>query len=573
MKRKILAMLLTLALSLSLCTAYAVNYGDELNPDEKTYTQTFTDVPTKHWAFQYIAELVERGAINGYPDGKFYPDNIVTRQEFAKIMVAAAGLTATPAKQSSYTDVPLTHWASPFVETSKPYMTAYKTAAGLSFRPSEGALREDIAVAVVKLKGYDTRLADLSLLTTMFTDVSAISESAKPYVALAVENGLISGYGDSTFRAQNTIARSEAAAILWRAFQYGNDEKVTPDETPATPTPTPKPTATPKPTPTPEPEPTPEPVKPYLADTVVNAAISDTSMLMTMNSDSNLIYVDAAEKEILSLNPTTEEIETLLDIAGATYTVTTPAEEEKPESSITYKTLEVKQVFWDNVASRLLVDGNFQSVQTAGEEDGWVDESKPDKTYRAIFVLDDGALTFMGKLPEKFSTYTHNYRYNSILCALDNGSYVLNYYSSNYYGSYYNAIYDFTSNKVITDLGHDYSPAVIQSGRDIYRIYSRDISKYDYGTSAWSKTGTLPTQDALHYQNSSFYTWHSTEIRATKPTGQKKTLLNPSTDITVVDLLPLPGNPDNLFVTTDEHYLFYDKSANAIRMISPNPKY
>lgn len=74
--KKSLAILCALALCLGLATpafAGVVDYGAEIKLEEKTYTQTFSDVPESHWVFRYIAELVERGAINGYPDGKFYP--------------------------------------------------------------------------------------------------------------------------------------------------------------------------------------------------------------------------------------------------------------------------------------------------------------------------------------------------------------------------------------------------------------------------------------------------------------------------------------------------------------------
>lgn len=230
MKKKLSA--ITLALILCVTTlspaASATNYGSGIDPNTPAYTQTFSDVQTDHWAFQYIAEMVNRGAVAGYPDGTYRPNKTVTRAEFAKIMLGAAGLTATPAAATSYADVPTTNWASPFVETAKPYMTAFRVGTSLYFKPSTGALREDIAVAVVKLKGYDTRTADVSLLDGMFSDVSGISSAAQPYVALAVENNLISGYPDGTFRGQGTITRAEAAAVLWRAFQQGNDDKVIP---------------------------------------------------------------------------------------------------------------------------------------------------------------------------------------------------------------------------------------------------------------------------------------------------------------------------------------------------------
>lgn len=224
--------LLSLIFSLMVPYARAVEYGAEINPNETKYEQTFSDVPTDHWAFTYIAELTSRGAISGYPDGLFRPNRLVTREEFARIMVGAAGLTPAAVTQSSFADVPADYWASPFIEAARSYMTAYKNGSQYQFKPTAGALREDIAVAIVKLKGYDTRLADLSMLQAMFTDVDSISASAQPYVAIAVENSLISGYPNETFRAQDTISRAEAASILWRAFQYGSDIKVPGGEIP-----------------------------------------------------------------------------------------------------------------------------------------------------------------------------------------------------------------------------------------------------------------------------------------------------------------------------------------------------
>lgn len=124
--KSLLSFILVAALLATTTSAAVVGYGEESSLGETTYDQSFSDIPPEHWAFTYIEELAKQGAINGYPDGKFYPDKTVTREEFAKIMVVAAGLTASPAVVSSYADVPLTYWASPFIETARPYMTAYK---------------------------------------------------------------------------------------------------------------------------------------------------------------------------------------------------------------------------------------------------------------------------------------------------------------------------------------------------------------------------------------------------------------------------------------------------------------
>jgi hypothetical protein len=171
--------------------------------------------------------LSARKVISGYPDGKYRPEKIVTRAEFAKIMTLAAGLTAKKTAKVSFADIDAEDWHAPYIEAAKGYLSGYRLPNGsMTFDPNAPALREDIAVAIVKLKGYNkTRLADLSVIEAMFTDYDSISDYAKDYVALAVENKLISGLPDDTFRAQKPITRAEAAAILFRAYQYGSDNK------------------------------------------------------------------------------------------------------------------------------------------------------------------------------------------------------------------------------------------------------------------------------------------------------------------------------------------------------------
>jgi len=225
--RKVLSIFMSICIIASVFTGVcAVDYGEELkNAPQKSYEQKFSDVETKHWAFGYIAEMVERGVLNGYPDGKFYPDSQVTRAEFAKIMTTAAGLSFKKPTSQIFADVAISEWYAPYVHTAKEYLSAYTQNGASYYLPNTPALREDIAVALVKLKGYSTTGADVTALQRMFSDYRSISQNARVYVATAVENGLISGYDDGTFRGQNSITRAEAATLLWRAYQYGNDNK------------------------------------------------------------------------------------------------------------------------------------------------------------------------------------------------------------------------------------------------------------------------------------------------------------------------------------------------------------
>lgn len=49
----------------------------------------FPDVAENHWAYEYIAKLAGNGYIEGYPDGNFGGDRLMTRYEFAAMLYRA----------------------------------------------------------------------------------------------------------------------------------------------------------------------------------------------------------------------------------------------------------------------------------------------------------------------------------------------------------------------------------------------------------------------------------------------------------------------------------------------------
>lgn len=233
MKRlqRALAATLTLALvsTFTAPMAHALSYEDGMAPSQQTYTAQFADVPETHWAFRYIADLVDRKAVNGYPNGLFYPNKTVSREEFAKILAVASACDVQKTLNNptgAFTDVKPGYWATPYIEAVSQDMTGYPDGDGMAFRPKTMAVREDMAVAIAKMWDLDTSMADESMLETMFSDTVSISPALKPYVAAAVEAKIINGYADGTFGGQRTITRSEAAAMLWRALaNFGIPEK------------------------------------------------------------------------------------------------------------------------------------------------------------------------------------------------------------------------------------------------------------------------------------------------------------------------------------------------------------
>ena len=71
-KSLVLAMAMALGVTAS---AYAAN--------------PFSDVPAGHWAYDSVAKLAASGVIDGYPDGQFDGDHLMTRYEMAQIVAKA----------------------------------------------------------------------------------------------------------------------------------------------------------------------------------------------------------------------------------------------------------------------------------------------------------------------------------------------------------------------------------------------------------------------------------------------------------------------------------------------------
>ena len=53
------------------------------------HTTLFPDIPTNHWAYEAVSDLSRRGLVEGYPDGTFGGDRMLTRYEFAQIVYRA----------------------------------------------------------------------------------------------------------------------------------------------------------------------------------------------------------------------------------------------------------------------------------------------------------------------------------------------------------------------------------------------------------------------------------------------------------------------------------------------------
>ncbi|WP_196426699.1 S-layer homology domain-containing protein [Lysinibacillus cavernae] len=100
---------------------------------EKT---TFNDVEPSHPYYEAIMKLQQAGIIDG-SNGSFHPSDSLTRAQMAKIIALAFGLTSQGPSQ--FEDVPTTHWAYDYIATLEDYGIALGDDG--SFKPNEPVTR------------------------------------------------------------------------------------------------------------------------------------------------------------------------------------------------------------------------------------------------------------------------------------------------------------------------------------------------------------------------------------------------------------------------------------------------
>ncbi len=148
-------------------------------PAQPTQPSQLNDIKG-HWAEASIKNLVAAGAITGYPDGSFKADNTITRAEFATVLVKAYKLTATDGKIFADTG---SHWAREAIATAAAngIITGYSDTA---FGPDDPITREQMALMIVRAEKIaaqsgELHFTDTSSIATWARDAAASAVAAK----------------------------------------------------------------------------------------------------------------------------------------------------------------------------------------------------------------------------------------------------------------------------------------------------------------------------------------------------------------------------------------------------------
>lgn len=178
----------------------------------KQNTKQFNDI-SKHWANEYINFVTSRELFSGIEDAVFAPDKTMTRGMIVTVLGRLSGIEST--SKSGFTDVSENQYYSPYIlwATENKIVSG---KGDNKFAPDEPITREEMAVLILnysKVIGLDLSTTNSSI---NFEDVGKISAWAKDAIRYMQNQGLLGGKGNNQFDPSGTATRAEVSTVLYK---------------------------------------------------------------------------------------------------------------------------------------------------------------------------------------------------------------------------------------------------------------------------------------------------------------------------------------------------------------------
>ncbi|MDF2647148.1 MAG: hypothetical protein K0Q73_2953, partial [Paenibacillus sp.] len=206
---------------LSVLLAILVTFGIAGQSALAATKGSFGDQVLPSWALKSITKMALLDVIVGDENGRFNPQNNVTKQEAVAMTARLIGLEL--AQTGVVESLSADEWAQPTISAA--------LAAGLIVAQEEEvvsgtiwgqqtASREWVARIAVRAINKDSAAKQATSSATAFADNDDISPQAIGYINTAVQYGIITGFPDNTFQPGALITRAQIVTVLNNALPY-----------------------------------------------------------------------------------------------------------------------------------------------------------------------------------------------------------------------------------------------------------------------------------------------------------------------------------------------------------------
>ena len=180
----------------------------------------FTDI-AEHWAADFIRGLAHKDLISGFKDGRFQPDALMTRAQYAQLLAGA--FQPSPKRPGlQFTDVPPDFWAAAAIQTA--YRATFMSGfPDFTFSPNQNILRVEVIVSLVNGLGLLENSRGETNLLTVYDDRLSIPDYAQTAVNKATQLGLAVNFPHpKQLKPKHTATRAEVAAMVYQAMTVLN---------------------------------------------------------------------------------------------------------------------------------------------------------------------------------------------------------------------------------------------------------------------------------------------------------------------------------------------------------------
>ncbi|WP_413036159.1 Ig-like domain-containing protein [Paenibacillus xylanilyticus] len=178
----------------------------------------FSDT-TSHWAGTVLEELAAKWIIDGQTGTNYQPDMNITRAEFAVMVAKGLGLTGSQETAQRFGDVAYGTTTSAYIGAAAKAGIITGNTDG-TFKPNNLITREQMAIMMVRALDYGgkpvTLKSSAAATLTKFKDNKKVQ--SKEEVAKAVQEGIIQGMTSTTFQPTGNATRAQAAVMLKRVL-------------------------------------------------------------------------------------------------------------------------------------------------------------------------------------------------------------------------------------------------------------------------------------------------------------------------------------------------------------------
>lgn len=171
----------------------------------------YTDVPAGAWYAEAAEYCREKGLMNGYGDGRFGPEDSLSRAQMAQILYNRAGRPAVSGA-SAFSDVPAGTWCCPAVSWAAEQGIAGGYGGG-RFGPNDRITREQLAAILWRYAGKPQAAGESGC-----PDREAVSPYAREAVDWISSAGIMAAGPDGSFQPRQSATRAQTAAALMNYF-------------------------------------------------------------------------------------------------------------------------------------------------------------------------------------------------------------------------------------------------------------------------------------------------------------------------------------------------------------------